>query len=190
MNPTPRYRVFDYTLAAGAIETIHRTGTTLICLSADARFDIAFDDGPFTTFEKGLSYKAQVQFQKVRIRNQGTGAIKVELGFASGGISDSRLSLSGAVASNIYGGDTVVSSGVVAANAAVTKVCDAVSTRSEVMVTNLGAKTVYLGPSAVADGQGVPIGEGVTVTLTTQAELHVRNDTGAAINLAVLELNA
>lgn len=187
---TPRYRVFNYSLAAGAIETIHRMGTTLICLSADARFEIAFDDGPFTTFEKGLSYKAQQEFHKVRVKNEGTGAINVELGFASGGISDSRLSLSGAVASNIYGGDTVVASSVTAGNAAVTKVCDAVSTRNEVIVTNLGTKTVYLGPSTVADGQGVPVGEGVSVTLTTKAELHVRNDTGADINLAVLELNA
>jgi len=195
----PSYKVFNYTLKAGEQVNIHHVANSLNCLSASARFQIAFDDAPLTTFEKGLGYNTPVPFSKVRLLNDRAETITVELGFASGGVTDSRLNLPSALDANITN-EVLATKETLPANVADAKITAAANNRTtvaprnanrrEIMVTNLGDATVYLGGSSVADGAGLPIGAGKTASLQSTAWLRVFNPTATAIKLAVLELVA
>ena len=221
----PSYKVFNYTLKPGEQVPIHHRANSLNCLSATGRFQIAFDDAPLTTFEKGLGYTAEVPFSKVRLLNDGDETIKIELGFASGGVTDSRLNLPSAIDANITNealtaningavdanitnevldanitNEVLATKALAPRNAYDSKITAAPNSRTaivgrnvnrrEVMITNLGDTTVYLGGSSVADGEGLPIGAGKTASLQSAGYLLVWNPSATAIKIAVLELSA
>ncbi len=188
MITKPSYRVFKYTLAAGQTVDIARHANTIVCLSASARFEMGVGNDPVTDFESGLTYTADQAFTTVVLTNPSAAEITIELGFASGGISDSRLSLTGAVQANIRGGGTLTDGGVLAAAETRTKVADATAARMEIMVTNMGEHPVFLGSDTVVAGQGAPLAAGKAIVLTTTAELHAYNQSTAVVPLAILEI--
>ncbi len=190
MNNRPSYRVFTYTLAAGETIDIHRQANTLVCLASSARFEVGFGTDPVTEFESGLSYTAEEAFNKVALSNPSDAEIILELGFASGGISDSRLSLTGAVQANIRGGQNLVSGAVMALEGTATKLIDAKANRLEVLITNMGNNPVFIGGSNVQAFEGLPIAGGLTAQIQTSAELYAYNQSSAAIKLSYLEISS
>jgi len=185
----PKYKVFKYSLAPGENQTINRPANTLICLDATAPFEIGFDDQPLTSFEKGLRYEAAADFKKVRIKNPTGSTISVELGFASGGVGDSRLTLAGSLTVDQQGGNTLVNMSVSALATAETVVSVANLSRHEILVSNLGTDTVFLGGAGVLNNTGLPLAAGATATLQTKAAVSVYNPAAAAVALAILELS-
>ena len=186
---SPQFKVFKYTLQPQEVQTIHRPANTVICLLASQAFEIAFDYQPLTAFQQGLSYEAIGTIKKVQIKNSSATVLTVELGLASGGIRDARLSIDGGIDANIIGGNTMADSNVSALATAETVVLASSSTRSEALITNEGTKTVYLGGVGITANKGLPLTAGSTATLTTKAAISVYNPDAAAQSLAVLEMS-
>lgn len=190
------YSVFKYTVQPLETIEINHSANSLTCLAATDRFKIGFDGNPLTTFESGLSYTADANFSKVRIHNNTGAAITVELGFASGGIRDARLVLTNTISATVsgqvglQGGDTINQSAVNAVTpTAQTAVMAANANRNEIMITNLGAETVFVGGAGVLADTGLPITAGSTAVLTTVAALFVAPLPAANVKLAVMEVS-
>ena len=186
----PSYAADTWTLQPGEAFDVHRYADFLVCLEALAPFEIAFDAGPATGFEKGLTYETNTPFAKVRIINTHTAAQAIRLGFGAGGINDSRLSLTGAVNTRPQGAE-ILSTGapVIAADAATTQLAAENTARREIVMVNDGSGKIYVGgDSGAAAGEGLPVEAGQSITLDTTAAVYARNDTGGAINVAVAEI--
>lgn len=91
----PFYKSDKWTLAPGESITVARTADFLVCLDADAEFNIQIDNSPETEFAKGLTYSTTGEFTSVRIVNPSALAITVKMGFGRGGIRDGRMILEG-----------------------------------------------------------------------------------------------
>lgn len=184
------YVVMPLTIAANGSDSVNRAANFVTCLSANAPFEVAFDNGPRAHFEAGLTYSPANGFHRVHVYNTTGAALIVQLAFGRGNIRDSRLTLSGSIASRPEVPDTFTSGAPVAAvNGAVTQLAALSVLRSELILVNEGAGLVYIGGDAAAlAGEGVPLNIGASLVLTTQAAVYARNDSGAAVNVAVASL--
>lgn len=75
---------------------------------------------------------------------------------------------------------------VACANAAVTQVLAALSTRRKAMIQNLSASAdVRIGDSNVTATRGTRLGPGELYEVETTESIHVRNDSGASVSVSV-----
>jgi len=190
-DAAPSYAVRAYTVPPGDSVQVYRRSTVLTCLEGNIPFKVAFDGNSASEFEKGLTYREAQGFNRIEVINpSATAALQVKLAFGKGDVSDSRLSLTGTIvteetAAPVFNTSAPVSAG----DGAATLIAAANGNRSEIMIANDGAGKVYIaGNSGAGAGEGIPLDAGGVMVLTTQAALWVRNDSGAAVAVAVAEL--
>lgn len=187
---SPKYTEWTFALAAGQTEQVSISADFVACLAATANFTLSLDGSPHANFMAGLLYRAPQGFDKLEITNPTAGAISVTLGIGSGDLRDARLSLSGSLKTKEVAPDLFTTGAAVSApNAAVTLLAAGNLNRRTVMINNTGSGTVYIGGNAAAlAGEGLPLLAGQERGIDTTAAIYARNDTGAAIALAVAEL--
>lgn len=192
MNQHPQFRTVVYHLGAfGSIEH-HANAEFFTCLKATSEFKVSFDDAPATEFIKGLSYDAQVPFNKFRIENPNDAVMSVTLGIGRGGIKDARLVLSGAVETNELAASTFESPApvLVAANSA-TLIGPANGLRKEILLKNMSAtERLWIKSTGTTGEGGVPIDGREGIVLTTTAEIYAYNGNGVPVSVAVAEMEA
>lgn len=177
----PTYKTYEYTLAAGGDVRLNRVANTVICLEAPEKFEIGFNEGPLSEFERGIKYSSKVAFRQIRLRNNGDTEQTVKLGIAVGDVSDSRLSLSDGV--TIDGlpfvrpnSPAILQSGKVIAPPGVrTQMRPSSPDRYGVALSNYSNETLFIGGSDVAAFEGLPLPPGSSATLPTLDEIHAWN---------------
>lgn len=185
----PQFNDFTYTLAAGQEFQLYHQGDTLICLEADAKFKIGIDGSTLTNFQKGLAYHTEGQpFSYVSVQNPNNTEIDITLAVAQGGITDARLVPSTSIQSQALGGDKIVSGAMLMAPLAATEIVADDVTRQSVMITNLGAETLWIGTAGVAVFEGAPVPPGQCLTITTTAAIYGIHQGGAEQQIATLEV--
>jgi hypothetical protein len=169
-----------------------RTASFLTVLEASAPFQVSFDNGPRSDIEQGITLRTYADFNRLEFINQTGDEITIKVGFGRGDVQDARLVISGAVNSkNISPGVFDTGAPVACANAATTALAAADGNRRELILAcdEDAAAKVYIGGSAGAGaGEGLPLAPGQSLTLETAAAVYCRNDTGAAVAVAVAEL--
>lgn len=187
---SPSYASRTYEIPAGGSLEIYRDATFIACLDAQASFKISFDGGPKTEFEAGLTYRPSSGLKLVELVNEGGSANSVTLAFGKGDISDSRLTLGNAITTKEEAPATFTTGAPIACpDGAATALAGVNSNRAEIVLANDGGGKIYVAGSAgAAAGEGLPVEAGATLFLTTTAALWARNDSGAAVLVAVSEL--
>jgi hypothetical protein len=98
------YRYISVTLAAGEVRPmpIYAPFVRLLSNTSATDPEISFD-GSFETFPAGLSIKlpASENFREIQIKNPSGGSMTLVLAFASEEVTDTRLTLSGSVFTDI-----------------------------------------------------------------------------------------
>lgn len=186
----PAYAVRSLVIPAhGQVETARRS-EFLSCLSAAAPFKMRLDSQPEVDFQAGLTIRPVEGFDRVTLRNETASDVSVILAFGKGAIQDSRLTLGGEIATSENMPDTLTTGAAVSAlDAAATLLAAANANRREIILVNDGAGKLYIGgASGAAAGEGLPLPGGATLVLSTSAAVYARNDTGAAISVAVAEI--
>ncbi|MGH1445574.1 MAG: hypothetical protein ACRBBO_05970 [Cognatishimia sp.] len=190
---SPKYSSDTWALAIGEKLLIHRVGTFLKCLSATARFDIAFGNqnqfSPETQFRQGLSFRMNEGYDTVLIHNTNTYEISVELAFGDGDLDDNSLILESQVSVETVSPDTISTGAPVSLGAGATgQLVAANSARSEVLIKNLSTtERVWVQGAAVAAAEGFPLDGKEGLVLTTSAAVRAYNPSGVAIDVAILE---
>lgn len=187
------YATLAYTIAAGGTISIIRQADFVACLTASDKFRIAFDDGSESDFEAGLTYAPGEGFSRLTLRNPNASAITVQLGIGAGAIRDGRVTINaGVTLPTRESAPDVLSTGapVSAATGAATQLAPANGLRREILLVNTdSAATVFVGGNAAAAaGEGIPVLAGQSLTLESSAAVYARNDSGAAVAVAVAEM--
>lgn len=186
------YATRTFTVAAGASVEMVRTASFLTVLEASAPFEVSFDNGPRSDIEQGITLRTYADFNRAEFINPNGDEITIKVGLGRGDVQDARLVISGAVNSKtISPGVFDTGAPVACANAAATALAAADGNRRELIMVNDqdAAGAVYIGGSAGAGvGEGLPLAPGQSLTLETAAAVYCRNDTGAAVAVAVAEL--
>ncbi|KEP71765.1 hypothetical protein DL1_00405 [Thioclava dalianensis] len=188
------YAVRDFTVPPGATISAVRDAGFVSCLDASDKFKISFDDGTQNDFEAGLTYRPAAGFTRLAIHNPNENTLTVRLGLGKGNIADARVTISAGntLATRERNTDLLTTPAPVsAANGATTLLAGADDLRREIMVvspTDAGGAVFVAGSADAVSGQGVPILPGQAITLSTGAAVYLRNDTGAAVNIAVAEM--
>lgn len=174
---------------AGGSREIGAVGSYVSVLESTLDFNIGIEDDALQFITQGLTIGTRdgSTFNRVRIENPNPGAITLTLAFGIGEIRDSRLSATAALnltkASNL----TTVAD-VSCANAAATQVIAVNTTRRRVLVQNLDiAATLRVGDSSVTAARGHRLGPGETLELQSTEAVFVRNDSGAAVLVSIVE---
>lgn len=163
------------TVAAGEQKTINVTGSYLSCYAASDDFRIAFDDGVQSDFFGGAEVllpghqekDRPETFTKVTIINPNAGTLTVSLAVSFGEFRDRRLTAIGSIATlaKKSPADTLDLDATTVA-AAATQILTGHADNAAVIVTNIGANTVYIGSdNTVTTGDGHPLAAGATLTL-------------------------
>lgn len=192
MNTAPQYATRYFLIPAGATVELVRTATFVTVLAASGPFKASFDSSPAFDLEQGLTIRTPDGFHRIEMTNKGASTISVKLGVGKGDVNDARLTLSGQVTTAESMPDTLTTGAPISAiNGAVTPLASANPLRRELMaVVDAGAAgPVFIGGAAGATaGQGIPVQPGQALTLSTTAAVHVRNDTGAAVNVYIAQI--
>ena len=188
----PKYQTLDYEMAAGQEFSLAVNGDFCVCLEADGDLKIGFNNGPKAHFEQGLRFRTPEPFNSIEIENVSGAANTVRLGIGRGQIEDARLNLAGSITSREDVPDVLTSGAAVScADAATTLLAAANSKRREILATvpaSAGGSLHVGGAAGALAGEGLEIAPGATVTLQTTAAVYVRNDTGGAVSVSVIEL--
>lgn len=193
MTKSVNYATRDFSVAPGATVQIVRQARQVACLAASSTFRIAFDDGSESDFEAGLTYSPEAGFTRILIRNPGAQTLTVTLGIGSGSIRDARVTINAGVTLPVREvSPEILTTGaaIIAATGAATEAAAANALRREIMLVNTdAAATVYAcGSATAAAGEGLPILPGQSLTLESSAAIYLRNDSGAAVAVAVAEM--
>jgi len=189
-----QYAARTYTIGAGETIEVARDSAFLTCLSSTGDFKLRFDDGTETLFEAGLTYTPLNGFQRISARNIDPVPIVVTFGFGKGEIKDSRVTIGAntTLSTRQRSPDTFTTGGSFnASNGATTALVPADLLRREVVIVapDTAAGPVYIGGDlGAAAGEGLPVQPGQSLTLETGAGIYARNDTGAAVALAVASM--
>lgn len=188
----PNFATRQFTIGIDGDVSIERSADFLVCLAATGAFKISIDENPLSEFEKGLTYRSPAGFKRVRIVNTSGATLTVKMGFGKGGIQDNRLSISGEINTSEAMPDTLTTGNpVTVADASAQLIAASNPLRRELMLVNEGGGTVRIvADGAATAGQGLPLGASQSVTLQTSAAVYIRNDTGAAVNIAYAELES
>ncbi|MCE8508347.1 hypothetical protein KBY28_07770 [Ruegeria pomeroyi] len=179
-------------MPANDMVVVHRQANFLTCLEASARFRIAFDDGPETDFQKGLTFRPGQNFSTVRIVNNSGADMTVELGFGSGQVDDNRLVLQGDVAVKAISPDALTTQAPAAVPAGqAVELAGANTARAEIMVKNLSlSETIWIQGAATVAAHGLPLDGKEGVVLTVKGAVYAYNPAGVAVSVAVMETEA
>lgn len=182
------YQEYPANVPAGEVLTIDTTGNYISCLSSNIDFAVGVDNSEPQFFTAGLKARtiAGEPFRNVQIDNRaGASPLTASVGIGTGDLEDNRLTtVSGVSISKATILDTVADVSV--ANAAAPVVLAALTTRRRAYIQNLdGAATVRVGDSTVTATRGLRLGPGERQTFETTEAIHVRNDSGTAVLVAV-----
>ncbi|MGB0749713.1 MAG: hypothetical protein ACPGO3_13295 [Magnetospiraceae bacterium] len=180
---------YRLTLQAGETVTIHASGRFLRCTEGSA-FTLSLDHGPAIPWAKGLSVSLEGVFSNLVITNTSGAVNTIQIYTGWGAMTDDRALLdNNAVNVNITqtsspGGLVAVADVALVADTA-TQVIAALSTRNEVIVSNVGAAAVRIGhDNTVGAAKGFLLGAGETVGLQTGSAIWAYSP-GAAGTLAL-----
>lgn len=184
----PQYRAETFTIEPFSSMEIHRNAEFMVCLDASGTFQVAFDDAPKTYFEKGLSYEAQVAFNKMRIENPGDAAIGVTIGMGRGGIRDARFVVSGAVQTDTDAPAVLDTVDQLNAGAGVsTLIIGADVRRMETLVRNLSdTDDIWLRGDTSTTAGGVLLQPKEAAVLTSSAAIYAYNPNAGAVPVSAL----
>lgn len=187
----PNYKTFEFTVPAGGMHEMFRETEFLVCLNADAEFQLQIDGGSKFDFEAGLGFESHNgSFKRMEFLNPGAQAIKIKVGLGKGGVRDARQTIANVVDTKPQTPDVFTTGAPIsAANAATTALVAPNPKRRELIVSNDGTGKVYLaGTSGATAGQGLPLEAGGTAVLETTAAVWARNDSGGAVPVAVAQV--
>ena len=190
-NNAPSYAVRAFQVPPGESIQVYRQSNFLTCLEGNIAFKVAFDGNSASDFETGLTYREARGFTQVEIINpDATTTLTVKLAFGKGDVNDARLVISGAINAKIAAPETFATGAPISATDAATTLLAAENgNRAEIIISNDGSGKVYIaGNAGAVAGEGLPVDAGGTLVLTTTAAVYARNDSGAAVPVAVAEL--
>lgn len=192
MNHSTSYATRVFTIPAGGSAEMVRNANFITVLEANAPFEVSFDNGPRSDLETGLTLRTVSEFHRFELINPGADEIRVKVGLGRGDIRDARLVLSGAISSKSLSPNAFYTGApVVCPNGATTILSGANDNRRELVIVcdEDAAANVYIcGYGGAGAGEGLPLAPGQSLTLETSASVYCRNDTGAAVAVAVAEL--
>jgi len=184
------YSGYKFTIGAGDSIVVHAVGRYVTCLEANIDFEIGIGSDASQFMAQGLTVEMAPGeiFDKITLDNAGgASALVVRVGIGTGNLRDQRLTLTGSI--DVSTGavlDTVAD--VSCANLAVTQVLPLNVVRRRAFVQNLDATaTVRVGDGNVAAARGLRLGPGDSITIETTEAISLRNDSGAAVLVAVME---
>lgn len=201
---TPNITTKTYTVPANGSAALFREAEFLTCLDATAPFQVKIDNGPKFDLEAGVSVAFPEGFKRVELIDTSGANNTIRVALGKGNVRDARFNLSGSV--NVSSAapldvsaapiredvPDVLTTGapVSALNAAATPLAAANTLRRELILVNEdAAATVYVGgASGALAGEGIPVLPGQSLTLQTSAAVYARNDSGAAVAVAVAEM--
>ena len=193
---SPTYQEQTFTLQSGESVQWHVYGDMFGCLDATGPFKVKFDDQPATQFRKGLSFSVEdvnpetgevLKFQTVHITNPGAQSITVEVFAGSGSLRDARLTLPRDLEAFTGAARSISTSYAEIGSGDRVQIAQANADRLELIVSNMGAKPVFLGDAQVAWRKGLPIAPGGTATVTVQSEIYAYAQGAGVQSLAILE---
>jgi len=185
------YSDYLYNVAAGESIVIVVGGEYVGCIASNQDdFLLSLDGDALQFMAQGLKIRTKGgdRFSNVTVDNSGNASVlTVRLAIGSGDLVDQRLSLTGAI--SVTRGLTLATvADVNCANAAKTSVLASNIARRRATVQNLdGAASVRVGDTNVTVARGIQLGPGDSYAFEVMAELFVRNDSGAAVLVAVME---
>lgn len=192
MIKSPNLQTFTFALAAGAAEQINAAGEFFRLADADGPVAVQIEALPETEFQPGQGYQvpAGMEFDRLTVRNPGAASVTMTIVIGTGRFDDFRFFATSILDTREQSPDTFATGApVTAATGAATLLAAANTARAEIIVTNDGGGKIYIGgDAAAAAGEGTPLGTDATLVLTTTAAVYVRNDTGAAVSVAVAEV--
>jgi hypothetical protein len=177
----PSYAARSFEIPAGESVQVYRQSNFLTCLEANRAFQVAFDGNSPNDFEKGLTYREDKGFTRVRIINNNPDELSVKLGFGRGQVADNRLVVTDGIKTSapqnfstiqyeIPAGDTVsAGSGFGAREFLFANEGDA-----EVRLLS-GQDTRQLANGTVDTGTGWPIEPGSKLVLTVADQIQIKN---------------
>ncbi len=84
-------RLYKYTLAAGAEQTITARGRFIRGMSASERYKVQVDNGARTDFETGIAFELPNEFSQVRLINTAAVSQVIEIAISQRPVFDNRL---------------------------------------------------------------------------------------------------
>lgn len=188
----PSYNRHHHKLAAYEEITIHNTGNLVSVLGSTAQIEISIgESGSFIPMNPGqtASFQDGDEFELIRVKDVSGAANEFDLYVGKGEFFDLRFSAQGVLETRTSTPDEMQEQAPVTVNnAANAQLLPANPRRKEAIIVNEGLGKVYVStnPAAVA-GQGVPLAGGQSLTLEQTSALHVRNDSGAAVNVSATD---
>lgn len=183
----PQYTTFTRTIEAGGHSHIGRQGDFIVALEAELPFRVGLDDQPISDFERGISFKAPMVFNKIRLENPNATPLKVRVGVGKGNLRDARLSLDDDLTAYTGAARTLTTGKVQVSSGQRVQIASENVARVELIVTNMGSAPVFLGGSNVVWGQGLPLASGSTATLKIGTEVYAYAQAAGTQQLAILE---
>jgi len=187
-------------LPAGETSSLNVFGADKIyCDSSDvANFEIKVDSNPYINFFEGRKYTNSTGIMRsITVKNNNAVPMTINLVIGAEDINDNITRLSGSInVTDIINAVNLSKPAIFKALAKVTivngggaiKIMNSASTTREVIIQNNDtANGVWLSGSLVSavSGKGTFIASGVTVILTTTANIYADNNSGANVDLNI-----
>lgn len=183
------------TVPIGESRFVAATGDYVVCYQANhSSFDLSFDEGAPIEFFQGAEIKIAKpeggeQFGGLRITNtDGSTVLTVSMGVGFAEFRDRRLTVTGGVTVAIGADITTAADQAIATGANATVLAVNLD-RKFALVQNLHAtNSVRVLEVGAIMTRGIRIGPGEALRLETTAAIIVRNDSGASVDIAVMEV--
>lgn len=195
-NQVDWYVTYDYTIAAGAKQTINAYGRFITLLensngSVNPRLQINGQRGGELIAGLSIELPAFERFNKMDLVNNGGSAMSVKVAISNGQIFDSRFVASSAIPTKSGGAFTSPAAATVvdAAAAAVIVAADA-DTKTVILQNNDAANGVWIGGADIdaANDRGTFLAAGAALILDTSAAIYAENISGANVDISISKI--
>lgn len=178
-----RYTTFEQNIPANSDLTIPVVGNSVRCFSSNFNFKIAFDEEPPSDMLQGIGIQIDNPFSKVRIINPDqVNSLVVNLGFASGEISDSRTTISGAL--KVKSGDNIETLPAVDVGTSAIVLDTGDNDGSRLWLQNNSDEILYVGDASVSVASGMVLRPEQTLIMETGAAAYaIAESTGNNVRI-------
>lgn len=184
MAQTASYTLRTMDLSPGQFEEFARVGDFVTCLGSTGGFKIAFDGGPESDFEEGLSFEVPQGFTKVRLRNNSSAIVRVRLAIGFGAVHDNRLIPSAPLTSVHVAPEEFDAPAPVTVSGNGVQIVGADTARYELAIHNTSeTQTITIGGPGVTASAGFALGPRASVILTTTAAIYAACSGSAEVGL-------
>lgn len=177
MATTDIYQELVFKLAANEEIQLDISGSYLACLENTGAFKIRVDNGPMSTFQRGLKIESNGgPWGRFFLRDVSGAANTITLATGTGGFSDSRVNFVGGVLDVAQVLGDALAAAAVTVGTAATLLAAADDERKSLTLRNQGATDLFIGPAGVTAADGFPVaaGEAFTLDRSTAAVYGIR----------------